>query len=276
MASPIFQLLLTDSDSAGCNYAAETSLLVWMLQQGEAADCSKAWSFAAFLRVMLQTVMLVTATTVVDDVDDSRVHSGCGFGLGFQKSSMKRWSNLKNLPFEEIHSRYLRSVKRLLDAHGVSTFVGDAVPGEDVYDVTADGLARSRVIVAFCSENYGGSSSRDLHWRVFWCDFYGCMIQCMGQIMALLQKRGGKKDGITWNPWKLPRLNDLKNKFFFYKLHFHVPEVRISSPKAQKLSLLQRGLYQKMSCMKHLETASILANRTEPFSYLQFLVEVWI
>lgn len=36
MASPIFQLLLTDSDSAGCNYATETSLLVWMLQQGEA------------------------------------------------------------------------------------------------------------------------------------------------------------------------------------------------------------------------------------------------
>lgn len=62
---------------------------------------------------------------------------------------------------KEIHSRYLRSVKRLLDAHGVSTFVGDAVPGEDVYDVTADGLARSRVIVAFCSENYGGSSSRE-------------------------------------------------------------------------------------------------------------------
>lgn len=193
-----------------------------------------------------------------------------------KKSSMKRWSNLQNLPFEEIHSRYLRSVKRLLDAHGVSTFVGDAVPGEDVYDVTADGLARSRVIVAFCSENYGGSSSRDLHWRVFWCDFYGCMIQCMGQIMALLQKRGGKKDGITWNPWKLPRLDDLKNKFFFYKLHFHVPEVRISSPKAQKLSLLQRGLCQKMSCIKHLETASTLANRTEPFGYLQFLVEVWI
>lgn len=39
---------------------------------------------------------VVTATTVVDDVDDSRVHSGCDFGLGFQKSSMKRWSNLQS------------------------------------------------------------------------------------------------------------------------------------------------------------------------------------
>lgn len=105
--------------------------------------------------------MLVTATTVVDDVDDSRVHSGCD--LDFRSLAARSDDPIFNLPVEEIHSRYLRSVKRLLDAHGVSTFVGDAVPGEDVYDVTADGLARSRVIVAFCSENYGGSSSRDLH-----------------------------------------------------------------------------------------------------------------
>lgn len=96
MAPPIFQLLLTDSDSAGCNYAAETSLLVWMLQQGEAADCSKAWSFAAFLRVLLQTVMLVTATTVVDDVDDSRTFWMWLRAWMAQKSSMKRWSNLQS------------------------------------------------------------------------------------------------------------------------------------------------------------------------------------
>lgn len=89
-------------------------------------------------------------------------------------------------------------------------------------------------------------------------------------------KKGREERWDHMESLKTPRLDDLKNKFFFYKLLFHIPEVRISSPKAQKLSLLQRGLYQKMSCIKHLETASTLANRTEPFGYLQFLVEVWI
>ena len=56
-------------------------------------------------------------------------------------------------------------MKRLLDSHGTPTFLCDPVPGEDVHEVAADGLAAARLMVAFCSETYGGSSSRDLNFR---------------------------------------------------------------------------------------------------------------
>lgn len=62
---------------------------------------------------------------------------------------------------KDLQKRYVRSVKRLLDSHGTPTFLCDPVPGEDVHEVAAEGLAAARLMVAFCSETYGGSSSRD-------------------------------------------------------------------------------------------------------------------
>lgn len=67
--------------------------------------------------------------------------------------------------FQDLQKRYVRSVKRLLDSHGTPTFLCDPVPGEDVHEVAAEGLAAARLMVAFCSETYGGSSSRDLNFR---------------------------------------------------------------------------------------------------------------
>ena len=64
---------------------------------------------------------------------------------------------------QDLQNRYVRSVKRLLDSHNTPTFLCDPVPGEDIHEVAAEGLAAARFMVAFCSETYGGSSSRDSH-----------------------------------------------------------------------------------------------------------------
>ena len=209
---------------------------------------------------------VVTATTEVDDVDDSRTF---WMWLGFQKSSMKRMIQSEKSPLWGD----TQPIFALREAFAGRSWCEHLCwrCGAWGRRLRCDGWWLG-TIQSHCGLLFRKLWGKFLTWLAL-TSFLVWFLWVYGSNYALLQKRGGKKDGITWNPWKLPRLDDLKNKFFFYKLHFHVPEVRISSPKAQKLSLLQCGLHQTMNSMKHLETSSALGNnqnRTEPFDYSVF------
>ncbi|CAK9067806.1 Uncharacterized protein SCF082_LOCUS34249 [Durusdinium trenchii] len=56
---------------------------------------------------------------------------------------------------KEANYRYMRKVKNLLDSHNIPTFSCEPMPGEDYLDVTTEGLAAAKAVVAFCFENYG-------------------------------------------------------------------------------------------------------------------------